>query len=256
MSQVFKRLLHEDVRKQVALILFLIWLISAFYFKNLALFFLTPTAIITCVVLDYCLNLLIRKVRFFSISAIITGLLIGLNLYTNTSILLVVLVSVSSMIFKHLLQIQGRPIFNPAALGLLFGTVVLKISPTWWGVAWNGWFWLFLLLSQGYVLARMKRVWQPISFLIAYGFYLFIGNPGNIFPLLLDGSLFLFVFVMMPEPQTAPLSRFWKYGWGPLVVVNIYLLSLLSGFKWDPLISALVLANGESLFLRRVFHEV
>ncbi|MBI3385428.1 RnfABCDGE type electron transport complex subunit D [Candidatus Gottesmanbacteria bacterium] len=256
MLQIFNRLLHEDVRKQVALILFLIWLISIFYFKDLALFFLTPTAIITCVVTEYGLNFLFKKVRFISVSAIITGLLIGLTLYTDTSIFLVVLISALSIIFKHFIQIQGRPIFNPAALGLLFGAMVLKISPTWWGVAWNNWFWLFLLFFQGYVLKRMKRIWHPLSFLIAYALYLFLRNPGNILPLLLDSSLFLFAFVMLPEPQTAPLKGFWTYSWGPLVVVNIFLLSHLSGFVWDPLLSALVLANGESLFLRKVLHEV
>lgn len=256
MLQILSRLLHEDIRKQVAFILFLIWAISIFYFKDLALFFITTVAIITCVVFDYSLSLLTKKLRFISISAIITGLLIGLNLFSNISLFQVVLISALSIILKYLLQIKGRPIFNPAALGLIFGAIFFKVTPSWWAVAWNSWFWLFLLISQGYVLKRMKRIWQPLTFLIAYAFYLYVKNPGNIFPLLLDSSLFLFAFVMLPEPQTSPSRTYWRYLWGSLVVFNMFIISLLPEFNLDPLLSALIVADGEYLIFRKLTHEI
>ena len=141
-------------------------------------------------------------------------------------------------------------------MGLLLGAVIFKTNPTWWGVSWNSWFWLFLLLTQGYVLRRMKRIWQPLSFLIAYALYLYMKNPGNIFPLLMDGSLFLFAFVMLPEPQTSPTKTYWTYLWGPLVVINILLITFLPDFNVDSLLSSLILANGESLLLRKALHEI
>ena len=186
----------------------------------------------------------------------VTGLLIGLILPFTTVWFLIIAVSILTIVFKQLLKYRGRVIFNPAALGLLISSLILKTQISWWAVAWSSWFILFLIITQGYVLRRIKRLWLPLSFLFSYAVYLFLKSSGNILPLLFDSTIFFFALIMLSEPQSSPSLKYWQYFFGPLAVINIFLLSSFSQLDLDPLLTSLVLANGESFLIRKIKHEI
>jgi len=161
---------------------------------------------------DIILCLFKRRKRIVPDSAIITGLIISLILSMTTPYYIVAATSLISILSKHLLNHRKKPIFNPAAFGLLLAIIFFQSGQSWWGTfgdlsAWT----LVLLLIGGYVVTnRVSKFPQVFAFLGVYFVILFIMNIfqyGDVTDVLrspfINATLF-FAFFMLTDPPTSP----------------------------------------------------
>jgi len=145
------------------------------------------------------------KKIFLSSSAFITGMIIALILSPQTKPYIVIIASSIAIIQKHVIRYHGKHIFNPAMFGLLFVVFVFSRYLTWWGQSFTP----LIVLIGLFISYRMRRLRLPLIFIGVFAFLfiinsLFTGEP------LLSGFFLLnifFVFVMLVEPKTAPLTR-------------------------------------------------
>ncbi|XJZ26764.1 RnfABCDGE type electron transport complex subunit D [Bacillota bacterium Lsc_1132] len=149
-------------------------------------------------------------------STVITSLIISLILSFTTSWLVVAGTAIVAILSKHLIVYKKKPVFNPAAFGLLFS--ILFISQTgqsWWGAFGDlpAWMILFLLIGGYLITDRVNKFPQVFSFLLTYMVLLFvmglynIGNAADAFrPPLINATLF-FGFFMLTDPPTSPAKN-------------------------------------------------
>lgn len=234
----------RDSRGKVIAILLAVWLTALTYdFRWIFLFY--PVAAVALVVLFDFLTALIRyKIQYFSLSSIVTGLLIGLVLapYGFWQLVLATFVAALS---KHLLKIAPhRHIFNPAVLGIVSAVFIFNEPVAWWSVAW-GWPPIIIIAAgMCLVLWQIRRFFMPLTFLVAYYLInLLSSDPTASWRLTFDGTVFLFAFVMLPEPLTSLGRKNWQFAWGILVGLLIYLQNVFRLFLADPLLVGLLFTN-------------
>jgi len=115
---------------------------------------------------------------------------------------------------KFIIRVNGKHVFNPANLGVIFALLVLPgtwISAGQWGQELIGAGWIVLL---GFTVAsRAKSADISLSFLLAYSFLLAMRTmrleqswsiPAH---QLSNGALVLFAFFMISDPMTIPDRR-------------------------------------------------
>ncbi len=240
-----------DPRIRIALVLVFIWLINlVFHFAWPAL--IKPLlAVVLMVVLDLVITWVKRGQFYLPTAAVVTGLLIGLIISPNGSFWFILIAVFFAWFSKHFLTIKTREhIFNPAAFGI-FATHILGQTPiSWWAVAWHKLL-IFPIMAVVYTLFQLRRLEHPWLFLLTLYFYLLIQFSGRqAATLLIDGSVFLFAFIMVTEPMTSPAGGLLKFLWGPMIGGLVFILSLL-GASADVFIPALLLANLAFFVLRR-----
>jgi Na+-translocating ferredoxin:NAD+ oxidoreductase RnfD subunit len=165
-----------------------------------------------CVALDVICCLFEKRKRIMPDGAIITGLIISLILSTTSSWLIVVATSIISILSKHVLVHKKKPIFNPAALGLLLSILIFQSQQSWWGAFGDlpSWTVVFLLIGGYAATNRIQKFPQVFSFLGTYFvllfimWYLHIGDiPDALLPPFINATLF-FAFLMLTDPPTSP----------------------------------------------------
>jgi len=157
-----------------------------------------------------------QSVRFarlrFPDSALATGLFIALIFPPTANLVLVAAVAFAAVSFRHVLRFRGRPWFNPAATGVVLGTLFLGLAPAWWvGIGPYG---EVAIVSLGLtLLARNPRQWRlPAVFLATYGLlaavqHAVVGTSLSVHVLLLqaiDPATLFFALFMVVEPRSAP----------------------------------------------------
>lgn len=116
---------------------------------------------------------------------------------------------------KFLIRYEGKHIFNPACIGIVFMSVVLGpgawVSPGQWGQA--PLFAAFAIGAAALVLSSAKRLDIALGFLFFYaamliGRALYLGDPIAI-PMhqMQSGALLVFAFFMITDPRSTPDSR-------------------------------------------------
>lgn len=144
-------------------------------------------------------------------SAVITSLSLTL-LLRATHPAFWVLAAAIGIAGKFLLRVNGKHLFNPAALGIVVCLLAFPghawVSPAQWGLSP-----LFAFAVAGLsilVLAGLRKGDIALFFLLAYAAMIFgravwLGDPPAI-PLhqLQNGSLWLFSFFMISDPRTTP----------------------------------------------------
>lgn len=145
-------------------------------------------------------------------STVITSLIISLILSFTTSWLVVAGTAVIAILSKHLLIYKKKPIFNPAAFGLLVSIFLFHSGQSWWGAFGDlpAWTIIFLLIGGYLVTERVNKYPQVFSFLgTTFVLLLFMGlfNIGNasdaLRPPFINAALF-FAFFMLTDPPTSP----------------------------------------------------
>ena len=184
--------------------------------------------------LDYLFHRIRSVQSFFPSAALVSGLIIGLLNFPNSSMLLVVTLAILS---KHFLRIKNRHILNPVAFGLFFGSLLLKTSVSWWGVV-SGL--LPLLLLTGYVsIFRSRKLNIILSFFVVYNLLtFFINKRVDIF----DPVIIFFTLVMLPEPMTVPNQPIRQIIFGTITAVFALMLSYLANIP-DVLAGSLLITN-------------
>ena len=177
---------------------------------------LGATSLLVAPVIAGIVDLGFQSVRYdrprFPDAALATGLFIALIFPPNASLVLIATVAFASVAFRHVLRFRGRPWFNPAAAGILLGTLFLGLAPAWWvGIGPYG---EIAVVALGLVLlARTPRQWRiPAIFFATYGLlsavqHLVAGASLDPHVLLLqavDPATLFFALFMVVEPRTAP----------------------------------------------------
>ncbi|WP_066249023.1 RnfABCDGE type electron transport complex subunit D [Neobacillus drentensis] len=145
-------------------------------------------------------------------STVITGLFISLILSFTTPWQIVAGTAVIAILSKHLLVYKKKPIFNPAAVGLLLSIFIFQTGQSWWGAFGDlpAWTIIFLVIGGYLITDRVNKFPQVLSFLGTFFVLLLlmgmlnVGNAADAFrPPFINATLF-FSFFMLTDPPTSP----------------------------------------------------
>lgn len=235
----------HDSRGKVILVLLAVWFTALIHdFTWLKLIY--PAISVLTIVLSEAVIIRLRSGNnFFSLSSIVTGLLIGLILDPAGSPWLILAACFFAVIDKQFLRFDiHHHAFNPAAFGIVVSAQLLSGNVAWWAVSWGILPVIILGFGLSWVLRQLHRIFLPITFLLVYFLInLFRTGPLDSFRLIFDGTVFLFAFIMLPEPMTALARGKWQYFWGLSVGVWLFLLTKIDLPVIDPLLAALLIMN-------------
>ena len=187
-------------------------------------------------------------------AALATGLLLALLLPPSVPLIQAVGVASAAIALRHVLRVQERPLFNPAAAGVLMGAIFFGLAPSWWGSIG-----VWLVAVLGIVLTlRTPGSWRvPAAFLASYGILTILGTlvlgevttPTVLLLGALDPAVLFFAFFMVPEPRSSVTRAADRWTFGIAVgVATAVLPAVLPSLA--PLV-ALLFGNGLAAVLRR-----
>ncbi len=187
-------------------------------------------------------------------AALATGLLLALLLPPSVPLIQAVGVASAAIALRHVLRVDGRPVFNPAAAGVLMGALFFGLAPSWWGSIG-----VDLVVLLGIVLTlRTPGSWRiPAAFLASYGVLSMFGTlllgevttPTVLLLGVLDPAILFFGFFMVPEPRSSTTRSGDRWTFGVAVgVATAILPAVLPSLA--PLV-ALLFGNGLAVVLRR-----
>ncbi len=191
-------------------------------------------------VLAVGVDLAFARVRFetlrFPDSAIATGLFLALLFPPAVPILAAAGATILAVSLRHVLRSKGRPWFNPAATGVLFGAVLFGLAPAWWGSINE----LLVIALGALLLVYETRTWRlPVLFLGAYAALAVLqrvavaatmggGLTANVLLLsAVDPAVLFFGLFMVAEPRTAPSEPRLQPVYAIVVAVGAALLPLV-----------------------------
>ena len=229
------RIWWADTRGKVVFTLIVLYigsLINQFEMIHLTQPFITVGVV---AFFDYAISLIRHKKGIITLSSVVTGLLIGLIFDESAGLVPLLSACFLAVIGKQYISFgDHRHIFNPAALGIFASSLLFHRPVAWWGASWGYVPAVIIFLGMTFALWRIRRFWMAAIFLVIYGIA---------FPSTIDGTVFLFAFVMLPETVTSVSGGMWTYGWGILVGILMLMLSFILKVTFDPLLSALLIAD-------------
>ncbi|MDP4171096.1 MAG: RnfABCDGE type electron transport complex subunit D [Bacillota bacterium] len=187
-------------------------LIASIGYKNIMGIKNGCVAVIASIIMDIICNVLKKRKSSMPDGAIITGLIISLILSTSSSLVIIAVTSIIAILSKHLLVYKKKPIFNPAAFGLLLSVPLFQTNQSWWGAFGDlpVWTMLFLLVGGYTITNRINKFPQVLSFLGTSFLLLVLMGHFNIGdavdalrPPFINATLF-FGFFMLTDPPTSP----------------------------------------------------
>jgi Na+-translocating ferredoxin:NAD+ oxidoreductase RnfD subunit len=211
--------------------------------------------VIVCVVTAALLDLAIESALHdrwrFPDGAILTGLIVALVLRPQEPLMVAVAVTSIAIASKHALRTRWSNVFNPAAVALVIGALLLQADQSWWGALPNaGLLGLVALVVAGAFMAdRINKLPLVAVFLGAYfGLFTldsFIGEPMAVSEIFrtpdLQAALF-FAFFMLDDPPTCPIRYEDQVLFGIIVAVAGFAIFKLLGVDYY-LAAALLAGN-------------
>lgn len=233
----------QDARAQVFSVLILLWITYVVKEPSWQVIIYPLYSIILFSLLDLSITFIKTKKLYYPFSSLVSGLLIGFLIHYSQGIIILTLSVIIAYLSKQFLRIKNRDVFNPAALGVVISTFFLRSTVSWWATA-SGGISLVLILPVTYVLYKLKRFQFTLIFLAGYFiFFTIIQGYKTALTLTVDGTVFLFAFIFLTEPMTSSISKFWKWGFGLVVLVILIINYLLKLSFTDPLLFALLITN-------------
>lgn len=243
----------KESRWQTGIVLLLLWVVSLWNQPRLQ-FFVTP---FLALVVTVGVDLLIVRLRFkkwlFSPSSLVTGCIIGLVVDPLSPWFVVLSAALFASFSKQFIGVgRKQHMFNPAAFGIFVTAALFDRPVAWWAASW-GWMPLVIIFfGMAPILLGLRRLWMPVTFLLFYFLNaLLFSSPEATLRLTVDGTVFFFAFVMLPEPMTSASYGLWRYGWGVLVGLLVFFQSFLRVSIADPLLLSLLVANCMWFFAKR-----
>ncbi len=204
-------------------------------------------------------DILFQMARFHSVrapdAALATGFLLALLLPPTVTLIQAAAVAGAAITMRHVLRYRERPVFNPAAVGVLLGALFFGMAPSWWGAIAS---WLVVLVGV-IVTLRTPGSWRlPAGFLASYAAFgslatVAFGRAASPQVLLLgalDPAMLFFGFFMVPEPRASPTQPLERLFFGVIVGTATAFLPLVTPVL-APLV-ALLLGNVMALVVRRL----
>ncbi len=179
------------------------------------------------------------------LSAIITGLLIGMIAPQNAPALLVITASFVAVLSKFIVKVKHNPVFNPAALGLIIALVAFHTGDVWWASSSYNLSGTIISLAPLFAVAAYlsRRITAGLTFIIA----------SIIIGIIMSGSLslsasglisaifsanYLFGMIMVGDPKTSPISNRGQMAYG-IIITALLFAAGYSGIPYPFLISLL-----------------
>ncbi|WP_123039226.1 RnfABCDGE type electron transport complex subunit D [Cohnella candidum] len=162
-----------------------------------------------------------RRKRILPDGAFITGLIVALVLGFTSAWYIVAATSTLAILPKHLLVRKKKPIFNPAAAGLLLSVLLFQSQQSWWGAFGDlsPWYLALIFIGGYFVTHRINKFPLVFSFLGTYLILLYVLGMGVIpagtgfldaagvsdalQPPFINAALF-FALIMLTDPPTSP----------------------------------------------------
>ena len=142
-----------SIKKQLILFLILFGLSLSFIDKDSSFFFATAIALISAIAAESLLLYLKDKRFSISESSIITGLIIGFVLASDSHWWVIVLTSVFAISSKYLIRFNKKHIFNPAGFGVILATLLLGAQTQWRGT----YLWYILIPVGLYFIFKIHK---------------------------------------------------------------------------------------------------
>lgn len=208
-------------------------------------------AVAAAVLIDVVVALLQRRSRIFPDGAVLTGLIVAMVLSPGVPWYQTAFTAGVAILSKHLLKVGRKPIFNPAAFGLLVALLLFHTGQSWWGALplLPRWCIALLLIAGAVITERVGKFPQVLAFLGVYmilflfGGLLHLPTAGDAFRNPFIHSALFLAFFMVTDPPTSPA----KYGdqviFGVLAaVISVADYLVLNGLSY--LLVGLLVANG------------
>lgn len=172
---------------------------------------------------------------------IITGLIIALILSINTPWPYVAGTAAIAILSKHLLVYKKKPIFNPAAFGLLVSILLFQTEQSWWGAFGDlpAWMMIFILIGGYMITEKVNKFPQVFTFLGTFFMLLLVmgyfhtGDAADALrPPFINAALF-FGFFMLTDPPTSPAKYKNQVAFGFITAVaGIIVYGLFGGLTY------------------------
>ena len=211
---------------------------------------------------DLLVALLLGRKAVFSTGGLITGLIVADVLSGLTPLYVVALTTVAALLSKHLLKRGRKPLFNPAAVGLLVSLALFSGAQSWWaGMPLTSWWHLPLVLAVGiFVAVRVKKYVQVLAFFGTYFALILLmamahigipsATPADALRTPFVNAAFFLGFFMMTDPPTTPATLRGQIQFSAIVAtVSLIVFSQLGGLAY--LLLGLLAGNGWTLWLAR-----
>ncbi|WP_067622547.1 RnfABCDGE type electron transport complex subunit D [Alicyclobacillus acidiphilus] len=213
----------------------------------------TIAAVASALVMDWIVSRFYFKKPRISDGGAVTGLIVAMVLGSLTAWYLTILTVAVALASKHLLKTKRKPIFNPAAVGLLVSTMAFSTMQSWWGgMSLLPPEYLACLCLLGlWTAIRVKKLPQVLAFLGAYAIVsvIFMAFPTTRMDALyalenpmLNSALFL-AFFMLTDPPTSPAIRRDQVWFGVLVGTLSVVIYMVFPAELSYLFIALLIGN-------------
>lgn len=224
----------KSIKVQLGIFLLLFSAYIAFLEKDIRFLSGLCVSVIVSILADSIISYLKKKEFVLTESSIITGLIIGCVLSGSEKWGLIALAALFAIVSKHIIRFRGRHFFNPAAFGILVSVFLLGASTEWKGA----YLWYIIAPFGIYASFKIKKLKLIVSYFIA-SFILFGGQAViQAVPILnILGYLnYFFIFIMLVEPMTTPMTKSGKIIFGSGAGALIFILYAL-GIKESELLA-------------------
>jgi len=232
----------KSVKTQLAIFLagFAAYIIIAGNDKGFLLSLLVATAV--TVGFEALFLLITKKKVTVTESSIVTGLILGFVLTIDQRNWFGIYFAAAffAIALKHILRIKGKHIFNPAASGVVLAMFFFAAQTAWKGT----YLWYALLPAGLYFAYKMRK----LEVLLGYGvtalglFAIQALVKGHDLSHIFGYLSYFFIFIMLIEPKTTPVTEVGKIVFGVITAVLIFVFNS-SGARCDAELSGLLLAN-------------
>lgn len=198
-------------------------------------------AVGVAMIVDVLFGLVNRKKRMLPDGAIITGLIVALILSTSASWVVVAATVILAIVSKYVLVSRKKPIFNPAAMGLLLSVLIFGTGESWWGAFGDlpVWMLAFLFIGGYAITGRVNKFPQIFSFLGTYFVLLSLmglfhtGDAGNALRAPFINAVLFCGFFMVTDLPTSPAKTKDQLVFGVLAsVVGALVYGLFGGLMY------------------------
>lgn len=198
---------------QLTAVLLILLIVSELFKFDLHSLYVVGYSLLTAIVIDVLVGIKQKRKSLLPDGGIITALIIGLILSSFTPWYLVVFTTGIAVISKHVIKTKRKPIFNPAAFGLLISSLIFHTGQSWWGgLTLVSPYLIVVLVMTGYwIVSRVNKFPLVFTYLgITFGFFLIATyffpsstiSDSYLNPFV-NSTLFL-SFFMITDPPTSP----------------------------------------------------
>ncbi|MFH0941214.1 MAG: RnfABCDGE type electron transport complex subunit D [Candidatus Omnitrophota bacterium] len=238
-----------SIKTQLIIFLSIFALYLSFVDKDALFLVTTLVAIAGAMAVDSAIEFFTFKKFILTESSVISGLIIGYVLSNIYPWWIFLWASVFAICSKHLLRIHEKHLFNPAAFGIFLATVLLGVSAQWRGAG----LWYILVPAGVYFVSRIRKIEVVIGyvavFMLLFGAQAFFQKTSLLDVLIYQN--YFFIFVMLIEPKTTPVTRKGKVVFGAAVAILVFILTA-SRVKFDAELLSLLAVNAFSLLLNKL----